>query len=697
MKVKRYRATDRAVALKQIRAELGPHAVIVHEQRVRPGLFGLFGKPEIEVLAAVEEENVVAAPARQGASSAAAARAEVESSISPAAQRMADARAAAADAVRRGAAAAQAPDGAGRLAAILQALPQSGQSVSSTTAASLSDMISRAAIDGSIDMANTASLRRLLADAAESNSAASAAPAAPLPDARLAPIASLPLGSPDAASRAATGLASAAPETATAAQPGNASAAAVPPATQNPSNESIAAPGVPVVPVPTVAPAAGTGMIRDMQHTLVELRSAVDRLTRQSQDAQAPREAPAVRQVYQHLIAQEAEPTIALDLVGQISEEVGPDQDADPQLVRGRLLELLEERLPSATLERREGEPSVVILVGPTGVGKTTTLAKLAARFALEEGQRVCLITTDTFRIAAAGQLGTYADIMDLPLEIVYSAADLSRAFARHPDIDLFLVDTPGCAQRNDVQLAELSTFVQAALEAIPSACVLLTLAAPTKLRDLLEIQQGFSIMPLNGLVLSKLDETSTYGPLLSVVSQADRPVYFFTNGQNVPIDIQPATSSRLAALVADGLFPQVRPNEMPPAALTPFLRQPGETADASTDASAWEAPSTESDRHVPQAPKIDASAGDTQHGPGLPSPTRSVHNLNAFLVRNGMTTSPAAGPAQHPATNGVRGPAPTDGAAPSRPLPARTSQIGSAGGWLAGNGVKAGSKETRA
>lgn len=296
--------------------------------------------------------------------------------------------------------------------------------------------------------------------------------------------------------------------------------------------------------------------MRDVQQNLYELQAAVDRLTRQSHGDQLPNTAPALRAVYQELLAQEMEPTLALELVGQLEEELGQNPNVGALQVRQRLAQLLVSRLPVAALEgrnrrsRRGKRQRVIALVGPTGVGKTTTLAKLASRLAFDGSERVSLITTDTFRIAAAAQLGTYADIMSLPLEVVYGVEELPRAIAKQADADYVLIDTPGCSQRNEPQLRELAGFVAAAQAAARDTTVLLTVAAPAKLRDMLDIRQRFSLLPLHGLVLTKTDETSVYGPLASLAIRAGKPVYYVTTGQNVPNDIEPATSTGLARML---------------------------------------------------------------------------------------------------------------------------------------------------
>jgi flagellar biosynthesis protein FlhF len=297
-----------------------------------------------------------------------------------------------------------------------------------------------------------------------------------------------------------------------------------------------------------------------MQHTLSDLRASVERLMRQQQTQLWPRDLPVVRTIYQHLIAQELDGQLSLEVVGQVSDEVNEGKSTDPVAVMKRVRELISDRIQVGHIAPNPSGPTVIVLVGPTGVGKTTTLAKLAAHLSMQENQRVALVTTDTFRIAAASQLGTYADLMELPLEVAYSPDELRAAVDRQSDADYILVDSPGCAQRNDAQIRELAAFV----ETLPGATVLLTVAATVKLRDLIDIQDGFGVLPIGGLVLTKLDETTVFGPAMSLVARSaskNVPVFYVTSGQNVPTDLEEATHDRLTDLVVGQLLDEAVAN----------------------------------------------------------------------------------------------------------------------------------------
>ena len=177
-------------------------------------------------------------------------------------------------------------------------------------------------------------------------------------------------------------------------------------------------------------------------------------------------------------------------------------------------------------------------MVGPTGVGKTTTIAKLAANFALFEGKSVGLITIDTYRIAAVEQLKTYSEIINLPIEVVYTAADLKRAFQKLSDKQLILIDTAGRSQKNKQQIRELKHFFNGR----PLNETHLVLSANTKLEDLLETADSFKELGVNRLIFTKLDETNSLSNVIEVAERLRIPLSYVTTGQSVPEDIEVAT-----------------------------------------------------------------------------------------------------------------------------------------------------------
>ena len=188
----------------------------------------------------------------------------------------------------------------------------------------------------------------------------------------------------------------------------------------------------------------------------------------------------------------------------------------------------------------------IVALIGATGVGKTTTLAKIAARFVLDHNIRAALITADTYRISAVEQLKTYSDIIGLPLEIVYSPDELKVAIHKHRDKDLILIDTAGRSQHNEYQMNELQDFlaVHSHIERH------LVMSATTKQRDAADILEKFSVCNPDCVIFTKTDETSSVGIILNLLADKGIALSFLTNGQSVPDDIVPATPENLAELL---------------------------------------------------------------------------------------------------------------------------------------------------
>lgn len=190
----------------------------------------------------------------------------------------------------------------------------------------------------------------------------------------------------------------------------------------------------------------------------------------------------------------------------------------------------------------------VVAFVGPTGVGKTTTLAKLAARFALEKGLSVALITADTYRIAAAEQLRVYAKIIGLPVEIVSEKKELELALKRFADKDIIMVDTPGKSRNDKDHMEKLRDFL--ALDIPVETNLLLSLTSSQE--NMLDTAARFEALNYDNIIFTKLDECVCFGSIYNVIDQVGKPVAYVTNGQNVPQDIEKANPAKLARLIME-------------------------------------------------------------------------------------------------------------------------------------------------
>jgi flagellar biosynthesis protein FlhF len=214
-----------------------------------------------------------------------------------------------------------------------------------------------------------------------------------------------------------------------------------------------------------------------------------------------------------------------------------------------RLRKLEQEICVSGPIRPGGARPKVVSFVGPTGVGKTTSIAKLAAHYALQQNCSVGLITVDTFRIAAFEQLRTYADIMDLPLEVASSPLEVREAVGRLGDLDIILMDTAGRSPRDEVRMAELRLLLA---EACADETVLV-LSATAGLESCQSASAAFSRIGATSLLLTKLDEAVSLDNLVAVFCNPHLPLCYVTDGQNVPDDIRPAVPRHLAQRILQG------------------------------------------------------------------------------------------------------------------------------------------------
>ena len=204
------------------------------------------------------------------------------------------------------------------------------------------------------------------------------------------------------------------------------------------------------------------------------------------------------------------------------------------------------------TIELTGKKPKVVFFIGPTGVGKTTTIAKIASRMKVDQGKKVAFLTADTYRIAAAEQLRTYANILDSPLFVCYSPEEMNDGLSRFKDYDLVLVDTAGFSHRNEAQRKDTKALIEA-LDPAYEKDVYLVLSAATKCRDLYEIADIYHEIADYKLIFTKLDETDVYGALLNVRLHSGAEISYVTNGQNVPDDIAVFHTQKIVKSILGG------------------------------------------------------------------------------------------------------------------------------------------------
>jgi len=283
-----------------------------------------------------------------------------------------------------------------------------------------------------------------------------------------------------------------------------------------------------------------------MQNQLTELQVMVQELCRRSD---APRHdlPEELFQLFTDLLDSDLSEELARELVERVRTETQGSHLDDLLMVKARLARMIESEVRvSGPIQIAPGRCRLVALVGPTGVGKTTTIAKLAANYHLKEKRRVGLITVDTYRIAAVEQLRTYADIIDLPMQVVSTPREMREAVGRMENLDMILLDTAGRSPKDEVRIQELRAFLTEA----DADEVHLVLSSVASARVLEQTAERFAAVGTTSLILTKLDEATGLGNILPLVRMSQLPLSYLTNGQNVPDDIEVAESMRVARLI---------------------------------------------------------------------------------------------------------------------------------------------------
>ncbi|MEB3101146.1 flagellar biosynthesis protein FlhF [Ferviditalea candida] len=286
---------------------------------------------------------------------------------------------------------------------------------------------------------------------------------------------------------------------------------------------------------------------------LAEIKQMKDLFQTWSQTVNANSALPPVLQkIERRLLEQDVEPVLVKSLILKAVEEAG-DQTAQLSseqavgLVKKQLIGMLQR----GGSKRISKETRIAHFVGPTGVGKTTTIAKLAAEQVLKHNRKVGFITSDTYRIAAVEQLRTYATILNVPLEVVFSPLELPKAFQKFSDRDLIFMDTAGRNYRNEMYVSELNSLLQSD----GNAETYLVLSMTSKYRDMNLITENFSKFKLDKLLFTKMDETDSYGSVINLMHDFSLQLSYVTNGQNVPDDIVELNEEHLVDTILEGIL----------------------------------------------------------------------------------------------------------------------------------------------
>jgi flagellar biosynthesis protein FlhF len=295
----------------------------------------------------------------------------------------------------------------------------------------------------------------------------------------------------------------------------------------------------------------GVAGFHDLKSEMESLRAVVQEVAIHLKYNRMPTLPEHLKNAYANLVEQDVDEGLAAELAQKVYRKLGEDLLGHKSEVQKCMLNAMADVFKTHQPEAATRKAKVIALVGPTGVGKTTTIAKLAAIHKLIHKQNVALISADTYRIGAIEQLKTFAAIADIPMEVAYKPSEMKGALHAFKDKDIIFVDTVGRSQRVRKEIAELGRFVSAA----NPREVHLVLSASANRKALEEILTNFKPAGPNRIIFSKLDEAATFGQLLNIAHSSKLPISYVTTGQSVPDDITMASNVHLAELVYTGEF----------------------------------------------------------------------------------------------------------------------------------------------
>ncbi len=297
--------------------------------------------------------------------------------------------------------------------------------------------------------------------------------------------------------------------------------------------------------------------LKEMLASQMKNESAKTEETKKDTDSDKPKEQNPnfafIQLVYNQLLENEVDEKYANKIISEVESSLKKDANIDtilPGIYQKIILKLGE----TVRIDTDSKTSKLVFFVGPTGVGKTTTIAKLASSFKLDKKLRIAMITSDTYRIAAVEQLKTYANILGVPLKVVYTLEELNSAINDFEDYDIVLVDTAGRSHKNKEQCEEMKHLINdSVLPENMTKEVYLVLSAATKYKDLLNIVDVYGKIGKFNLIFTKLDETSTLGNILNIKLKTGASLSYVTCGQVVPDDIRIIDAQALAKQLLGG------------------------------------------------------------------------------------------------------------------------------------------------
>lgn len=291
-------------------------------------------------------------------------------------------------------------------------------------------------------------------------------------------------------------------------------------------------------------PKQTTGEIEDLKSEIDEIKNLIKNYIgpKENTPSDPVEKSETHSPAKKYLLDLDIDEDIADKILGIVRRQVNVTDEND-QMVKSTIRQAIKDYLGQPfTIDHHLDQQRVFLFVGPTGVGKTTTLAKLAAKLSLLDNKKVGLITADTYRIAAVDQLKTYSEILGIPLSVVYEASEISDVMYKYRDKDIVLLDTAGRSHKSD----ELSRDLQDLMGNLDNPEIFLVLSLTTGYKDIISILEAYSFLDDYKIIFTKLDEASTFGNMLNIKVRSGKTLSYLTTGQSVPDDIETADSEKI-------------------------------------------------------------------------------------------------------------------------------------------------------
>lgn len=295
------------------------------------------------------------------------------------------------------------------------------------------------------------------------------------------------------------------------------------------------------------SPAEESDLVKNIEKEVNDIKNALNRLLDGQKHQNICSEEESPLSPYREILASnDFDPEECEFIIKEVKNSISREDLKDKYKIEKSLKDLIKNRIVTTGPIKKGNRKKIVMFIGPTGVGKTTTMAKLGAIHSLREGSKVAFITIDNYRIAATEQLKKYAEIMRIPIHVVSDQKSFREVIAKEK-ADIIMVDTSGRSHNNDLKIAEIKTFADSVEYDFEK---ILCVSANTKKKDLNQIFKSFNVMQFDSIIITKVDETSYIGNVINVADKYNKPISYFTDGQEVPNDIHIADAEEIVDLM---------------------------------------------------------------------------------------------------------------------------------------------------